>query len=331
MRFWFVAYPDIPRPIGGIKQIHRLAEAFQSLGFSSYIIQDDAQFHPGWFQSTVSTVSLSDFKSIQSDLTKSDFLVIPETYVPGIGTFFPGVRKIIFNQNSSYTFGLNPAPSELNPKRIKELYSHPEVAHVLCVSEYDFSFLGTCLGLGSDSLTLVSNSIDFEDVQIFAKKSPRACYMPRKNYNHATVVVDLLKGMQLSLPWEFTPLSQLSHSDVLRHMSISSAFLSFGHPEGFGLPVAEALASGCFVIGYTGLAGREFLELEHCSSVFTAVEFGDLASFVQSFLDFDKYYSSNISSVLGTLASSSASVRNKYTFANMVSSISHLPSQLSSS
>ena len=130
--------------------------------------------------------------------------------------------------------------------------------------------------------------------------------MPRKNYNHATVVVDLLKGMQLSLPWEFTPLSQLSHSDVLRHMSISSAFLSFGHPEGFGLPVAEALASGCFVIGYTGLAGREFLELEHCSSVFTAVEFGDLASFVQSFLDFDKYFSSNISSVLGTLASSSA-------------------------
>ena len=141
--------------------------------------------------------------------------------------------------------------------------------------------------------------------------------------------MDLLKGMQLSLPWEFTPLSQLSHSDVLRRMSILQH--SFFASQGFGLPVAEALASGCFVIGYTGLAGREFLELEHCSSVFTAVEFGDLASFVQSFLDFDKYYSSNISSVLGKLASSSAIVRNKYTFANMVSSISHLPLQLSSS
>ena len=241
---------------------------------------------------------------------------------------FSGVRKIIFNQNSSYTFGLNSAPSELNPKRIKIIFS-PEVAHVLCVSEYDFSFLGTCLGLGSDSLTLHPILL-IRGCPDIPKKSPRACYMPEKIITMQPLLWIFSKECNYPFMGIY-PLSQLSHSDVLRHMSISSAFLSFGHPEGFGLPVAEALASGCFVIGYTGLAGREFLELEHCSSVFTAVEFGDLASFVQSFLDFDKYFSSNISSVLGTLASSSASVRNKYTFANMVSSISHLPSQLSSS
>ena len=35
-------------------------------------------------------------------------------------------------------------------------------------------------------------------------------------------------------------------------------FLSFGHPEGFGLPAAEAMSCGCLVVGYDGLGGREF-------------------------------------------------------------------------
>ena len=32
--------------------------------------------------------------------------------------------------------------------------------------------------------------------------------------------------------------------------SFSILFLSFGYPEGFGLPVAEAMSCGCAVIGY---------------------------------------------------------------------------------
>ena len=48
-------------------------------------------------------------------------------------------------------------------------------------------------------------------------------------------------------------------------------FLSCGHPEGFGLPLAEAIACGCLVVGYHGLAGRDFA-LPHMQ----VVEFGDL-------------------------------------------------------
>lgn len=330
MRFWFAAYPDIPRPIGGIKQIHRLAEAFQELGCKSFVIQDDSQFHPGWFKSRVNTISLNKFRKIQPSLGSSDFLVIPETYVPVIDSYFPGVRKIIFNQNSSYTFGLNPTPSTVNPIHIKDLYFHPDVSHVLCVSEYDYSFLSTCLGLPEESLTLVCNSVDFEEANPNSQKTPRVCFMPRKNGLHASLVVKLLESMDFSLPWVFTPLSNLSHADVLKYMSISSAFLSFGHPEGFGLPVAEALASGCYVIGYTGLAGREFLNLDSCAAVFSSVEYGDISSFIEAFRSFDLTFSSNPQSLLRELSIASVAIRTKYNFLNMIRSVDSLPAKLAS-
>ena len=42
----------------------------------------------------------------------------------------------------------------------------------------------------------------------------------------------------------------------------SLIFLSFSYREGFGLPPAEAMASGCIVVGYTGVGGEEFFQSE---------------------------------------------------------------------
>ena len=37
-------------------------------------------------------------------------------------------------------------------------------------------------------------------------------------------------------------------------------FVALGHTEGFGLPLAEALAAGCLVAGYDGGGGRELFD-----------------------------------------------------------------------
>ena len=62
-RYWLALHPDIRRPIGGVKQVHRLAEALNYFGRKATIIQEDASFHPGWFKSNVSTISHSDLGS----------------------------------------------------------------------------------------------------------------------------------------------------------------------------------------------------------------------------------------------------------------------------
>ena len=63
----------------------------------------------------------------------------------------------------------------------------------------------------------------------------------------------------------------MQHSEVAKALREALLFLSCGHPEGFGLPLAEAIACGCLVVGYHGLAGRDFA-LPHMQ----VVEFGDL-------------------------------------------------------
>ena len=60
-RYWFAVHPDLKRPIGGVKQIHRLAELITETGRQAYLIQDSADFHPGWFTSHVNTITRTDW------------------------------------------------------------------------------------------------------------------------------------------------------------------------------------------------------------------------------------------------------------------------------
>ncbi len=43
-------------------------------------------------------------------------------------------------------------------------------------------------------------------------------------------------------------------------LGASTVFVALGHSESFGLPVAEALAAGCLVVGYDGGGGHELFE-----------------------------------------------------------------------
>ena len=61
--------------------------------------------------------------------------------------------------------------------------------------------------------------------------------------------------------------------------------LAFGHPEGFGLPLAEAAACGCALIGYTGLGGREIFELGEPYNSVWIIEYGDWNQFIKSSKD----------------------------------------------
>ena len=100
-------------------------------------------------------------------------------------------------------------------------------------------------------------------------------YMPRKNVKDSEIVKSFISRDPSFKHWEFTPISSMSHSSVLSVLKSSMMFLSFGHPEGFGLPVAEALCCGCSICGYTGLGGRELFKLAEHLKIGHSVEFGD--------------------------------------------------------
>jgi glycosyltransferase involved in cell wall biosynthesis len=69
--------------------------------------------------------------------------------------------------------------------------------------------------------------------------------------------------------------SEARAAEILRESAI---FMSFGHPEGFGLPPAEAMAAGCIVVGYHGNGGREFFTTQHGFPI----EVGDILGYAQT-------------------------------------------------
>ena len=102
-------------------------------------------------------------------------------------------------------------------------------------------------------------------------KHRRVVFLGRKHVDHARKVALMASQHPTLKHLTFQELPRLRHEEVALALQEALLFLSCGHPEGFGLPLAEAIACGCLVVGYHGLAGRDFA-LPHMK----VVEFGDL-------------------------------------------------------
>ena len=281
-RFWFPVYPDLKKPIGGVKQIHRVAQALVSLGFECYLIQDSEDFHPGWFESNLTVISKNNWFSNAFMDSSRDLIVLAETFIPLISSLFPSIPKIIFNQNASYTFGL-PGTDMFNPKWVSQVYKLPSVSQVWCVSSYDRNFLVNGFKLPPNQVRLLANSIEDISCQL-SKSTPKLnqiAFMTRKNSLDSAIVSNMLSSQNLLAGWILKPISNMNHFNVISTLMKSRIFLSFGHPEGFGLPVAEALACRCAVVGYSGLGGRELFRLADGYNLSYSVEYGDWLGFIE--------------------------------------------------
>ena len=313
LRYWLALHPDLKRPIGGVKQIHRLAEALRRCGREATLIQDKAEFHPGWFTSDVATISHKRWRSLLPELSpERDVVVLPETFLNVFETYAPGLPKLLFNQNGAYSFGSGSGKGFPTPQRVLELYRHPELLHVLCVSQHDQQLLERGFGLGSGRVSRLINAIETNVFLPAGAKRRQIAYMPRKNEADAAVVAALLQQQSWWQGWELVPIHKRSQAEVAQILQQSLLFLAFGHPEGFGLPVAEALACGCAVVGYSGLGGRELLKLAQEHDVGLEVAFGDWLGFVDAAAALHRSLAKHQTQVLEALMRSSKAVRSRY-------------------
>lgn len=281
LRFWFICFPDIAKPIGGVKQMHRCAEALIFIGHQATIIQDSIDFQPSWFTSTVPILSKDQWDKLDFLSPEKDFIVLAETFSPVFLSYYPEFQKIIFNQNASYTFGLPSEKHHLTPLNTLNKYSHSSIAQCWCVSENDYRLITLGFGVPLEKVFIIRNSMDVSNLSVPKYKQRRIAYMPRKNQIDSTIVTQLLQRKSWLDGWEFVAIDGLSHQNVLKILQTSAIFLSFGHPEGFGLPVGEAFSCGCAVVGYHGLGGRELFILGSKYQLAIAVEIGDWLGFIE--------------------------------------------------
>ena len=111
-----------------------------------------------------------------------------------------------------------------------------------------------------------------------------------------------------------------AQTDVAQRLRTSSGS-SFGHPEGFGLPLAEAAACGCALIGYSGLGGRELMTMARSQQVGWEVEFGDWQGFLHATEALIRAVNEQPQTVISHLQALSDQVRQKYSWTAMVDSV----------
>lgn len=274
----FLCLPDIDRAIGGVKQLYRHCEHLTDLGFNAAVVTQAENFRPNWFSSTAQTISLHQFFASGVSSPSNTIIVLPETYI-GVdlrsfyGFDLSSYYRVIFNQNAYYTFG---SLNQSTPSLLSQFYDSSQVLQVLSVSQDTEEFLLTHLGIDDNLHSRIINAVEpiFSSSKI---KKNVISWMPRKNPDHTQSVLLGLQRSASTLPsgWQLQPLHDLTHQQVAESLNSSSIFLSFGHPEGFGLPVAEAMASGNWVVGYTGGGGKELFGFGACSEI----TFGDWSGF----------------------------------------------------
>lgn len=209
-----------------------------------------------------------------------DYLVIPEVYGPKIATMAPGFKKVIFNQNSYYTF----QGYSLDPKDMTAPYFHKEVVATLVISEDNKRYLSYAF----PDLNLFRIQYGFNP-NIFnysGHKKKQICYMPRKHPEDALQVLNIFKFRNPLSDFEIVPIDNQPEDRVAKIFKESLIFLSFGYPESFSMPPAEAMACGCAVIGYHGQGGREYFKPEFSYPI----EVGDILGFAKALEEVTQQY-----------------------------------------
>ncbi len=253
--------PDYTPPAGGIRKIYRYVDILNAAGTPACVLHQASPFRCDWFDNDTMIRYMGEVTPRHHDL-----LVIPEIFGPHAMRLSPGVPRVILNQNAYNTFVPYPE-SYTGP------YAHEEAKGIIVVSEDNANYLR--LAFPDVPVHRIVYAIDPDRYHYDpAVKKRQLAYMPRKNREDATQVLHILRARGLDLP--IVPIDGASEEDAARILRESAYFLSFGHPEGFGLPPAEAMACGCVVIGYHGNGGREFLRPPYAHPV----ETGDIVAYV---------------------------------------------------
>jgi hypothetical protein len=229
---------EYQQPMGGVKiqaaHVSMLAEA----GVEAYRWSPTPGFRYNWFNDDVPTLS-----GLQLDLTADDILVLPEVVVTPHRDPAPGARKVVFSQSPYLQFLCCP-----DIKRYPGWGTDPTI---WTISKSAVKLLSAAIPYFPPP-RLIPNPVDADLFRPAARRVRSIAWIPGKRPLESTLLKQILQIDPRCAGVELRTISGLPQREVARVLSDSSVFIALGAPEGegFGMPAAEALASGCLVTGY---------------------------------------------------------------------------------
>jgi glycosyltransferase involved in cell wall biosynthesis len=283
--------PNYAVPSGGIRAIYRHVDILNHAGRSAAVLHHRDGYACRWFEHSTRTVGAPSVR-----LSPEDVLVVPEIYGPYLSRLPRKSKLVAFNQNAYLTYEHVPVDCSL---------SYDIFAAALTVSSDSAEFLQFAFP-GLD-VSVVPNAID-PDVFYPSSELPakRIAMMPRKRPEEAQQVLRLL-GNRLR-GWEIVRIEGVPEGETAAILRSAPIFLALGRQEGFGLPPAEAMASGCYVIGFPGFGGREIFD----RAFSRPVEDGDVLSLAREVTNLLSLYERQPGLVRETGARACEHIRERY-------------------
>ncbi|PWW21378.1 glycosyl transferase family 1 [Geodermatophilus normandii] len=249
--------------------MYRHVDLLNAAGLPAAVLHQRPGFHCRWFPND--TV-VTDVRA--TAVSPSDTLVIPEIYVSPLLKALDGVRHVVFNQGAHMTW------SQDGDAVGHHLADSPDLFGLVCVSRYDEELLK--YAFPDVAVQRVRHSIEpavFRLPDGASDPRPRRMsYMPRRAGDDASAVLRLLRSRGVLDGWEVLPLHGLTTTEVAEALRRTMVFMAFTGREGFGLPAAEAMACGAYVVGNHGYGGRELFDPDFS----TTVDSGDLLGFARA-------------------------------------------------
>jgi len=294
-KIYFVC-PNTTHITGGVKQIYKQVEILNRNGISASVLLEKKKQSNIWLTSYNIPIKYSPylFKRLRyffggkklnikrklklyylqkksEKIDDSVILVFPEIYGIYIKDVFPETPKVIFNQGCYMTF----SGFSINKDYPITPYNDRKTLATIVASEDAFSYLSYTFK--DSNIYRMILGIDNTIFNYSAEKRKQICFMPRKMEEDIIQVIHILKQRGKVQNWDFVSIDNKTEKEVSEIMKKSIFFLSFNRNEGFGLPAAEAMACGCYVIGYHGQGGKEYFKPEFS----TIIEAGNIIEYVK--------------------------------------------------
>lgn len=305
--------PEHQTPVGGVRVIYRHVDILNKHGIPAYVVHSTKGFRVNWFENqtpivywgnswldrlvaklkrrfdTTAVIDISISGGSTQRISSADILVVPEMYGPDLAAAYGrGIKKVVLNQNCYLTFN----GYSFQRDRLITPYSHKDVLATLINSIDGEEYLH--YAFPELPLHRFRLSIDPQRFSYQAKKKRQICFSRIKNQADAMQVVNILKFRGALKDFDLVPFINIPQAEVARIYQESLLFLSFGYPEGFGLPPAEAMACGCVAIGFHGGGGSEFFQSEFSYPI----EQGDIIGFARTVEEVIKSFEQNPAAVL---------------------------------
>lgn len=273
----YVVLPERPKPLGGVNVMLRISQVLVGEGHDICLLHANPSYRYTYFPHDLPVAHDPRMKRVLRSHLDSrlkrihrmlvlnpfgpgtpkripepdDVLILPEFAYPEIAALYPGIRYVVAVQDV-YGFFRG--------------YGRDEKGAALAKAEMVFATSEAC----RDAIAAVSDRpvarinlpVGHAGQGFQPQKRKLIAYMPRKRRPAAQAVVTALSEMPEAAGYAFEKIDGMQPDQVAKIYDEALIFLSFSKEDGFGLPPAEAMLSGCLTIGYTGVGGEEYFTPE---------------------------------------------------------------------